>query len=134
MKQFFLVILSLVILVTSMGFTVSSHICGGRSVRTLISIGRADVSCGMEKDVSECSTNSIMKNNCCQDIFQLIQNDENYTQQHTSLDFFPNFLVAFVTSYVELIKYEQLKDDFILNKYPPPVVKDIPILIQSMLI
>ena len=65
MSKIFSVILSFVILITSMGFTVSSHICGGKKVKTVLSVGAADVSCGMEKNENNCATKKQMKPNCC---------------------------------------------------------------------
>lgn len=134
MKKFFSVILSLVILITSMGFTVSSHVCGGKRVKTVISVGKADVSCGMEKNANNCASKKQMKPNCCQDEVQLIQNDEDYTQQLTNFDFSPDFLIAFITSYVELFENETTEADFFSDHSPPPLIRDIPVLIQSFLI
>ncbi|NQX97049.1 MAG: hypothetical protein HRT73_04100 [Flavobacteriales bacterium] len=134
MKKIFSFILSLVILVTSMGFTISSHICGGHKVKSVINIGITDVSCGMEKKKSDCETKSQMKDDCCQDEFQLIQNDEDYIQQITDFNFSDNFLIAFVTSYVELLDTETTEIDFYADHSPPPLIKDIPVLIQSFLI
>lgn len=134
MKKIFSVILSLVFLVTSMGFTISTHICGGKKVKTVLSIGNADVSCGMEKAQNNCASGQQMKSNCCQDEFQLIQNDEDYKQPLTNFDFAPDFLIAFVTSYVELFGNETTKIDFFTDHSPPPLVRDIPVLVQSFLI
>ena len=134
MNKLLSVILSFVILITSMGFTVSSHICGGKKVKTTLSVGAADVSCGMEKNVNSCATKKQMKPNCCQDEIQLIQNDEDYTQQITDFDFSTDFLLAFVTSYVELFESETSEIDFFADHSPPPLIKDIPVLIQSFLI
>lgn len=44
MNKIFSVILGFVILITSMGFTVSSHVCGGKKVKTVVSVGATDVS------------------------------------------------------------------------------------------
>lgn len=134
MKKIFSVILSLVILVTSMGFTVSSHVCGGKKVKTVLSIGSSDVSCGMEKKANNCSTKPIMKKNCCEDEVLLIQNDEDYTQQLTNFDFSPDFLIAYFTSYIELFENETIETDFFTDHSPPPLIKDIPVLVQSFLI
>ena len=65
---------------------------------------------------------------------QLIQNDEDYTQQITDFDFSTDFLLAFVTSYVELFESETSEIDFFADHSPPPLIKDIPVLIQSFLI
>lgn len=134
MKKIFSTILSLVILITSMGFTVSSHICGGKKVKTVLSVGAADVSCGMEKNANNCASTKKMKPNCCQDEFQLIQNDEDYSQQLTNFDFSPDFLISFIVSYVELYDRETNEIDFFADNSPAPLIKDIPVLIQSFLI
>ena len=134
MKQFFSLILSLVVLITSVGFTVSSHTCGGRKVKTVISVGNADVSCGMESKKRKCATQPEIKNNCCQDNFQFIQNDEDYTQSLTKFDFSTDFFIAFVTFYIELFETETTELDFFTDHSPPPLIKDIPVLIQSFLI
>ncbi len=134
MNKLLSVILSFVILITSMGFTVSLHICGGKKVKTILSVGAADVSCGMEKNANNCATKKQMKPNCCQDEIQLIQNDEDYTQQITDFDFSTDFLLAFVTSYVELFESETNEIDFFADHSPPPLIKDIPVLLQTFLI
>ena len=117
-----------------MGFTVSSHVCGGKKVKSVVSIGTADVSCGMEKKANNCTSKKQMKKDCCEDEFVLIQNDEDFTQQVTSIDFFPNFLIAFFVSYVELFENETNEIDFFIDNSPPPLIKDIPVLIESFLI
>ena len=134
MKQIFSVILSLVVLVTSMGFTVSSHECGGRVVKTVISVTNADVSCGMESKKSNCATQPKVKKSCCKDNYLLIQGDQDYAQQVQAVDFSVDYLSAFVIAYVELIQTETTQDDFFTDHSPPPLIKDIPILIQSFLI
>ena len=117
-----------------MGLTVSSHICGGKKVKTALSLGAADVSCGMEKNTNNCASKKQMKPDCCQDEFQLIQNDEDYTQQLTEVDFSSSFFIPFVISYIELFYAENKDYDFFIDYSPPPLLKDIPVLIQSFLI
>jgi len=134
MKIIFSVILGLVILATSMGFTVSSHFCGGKKVKTVLSIGCSDVSCGMEKNSNNCASKIQMKPDCCQDEYQLIQNDEDFSQQTTQFDFSPKFLIAFIISYVDLFENETTEIDFFADHSPPPLIKDIPVLIESLLI
>lgn len=134
MKQLFSVILSLVFLITSMGFTVSSHICGGKKVKTVLSLGITDISCGMEDVKDNCATGEQMKSSCCQDEFQLMQIDEDYTPQLTEIDFSTDFLIAFVGVYFDLYGSTTNEKYFYRDHSPPPLIKDIPILIQSFLI
>ncbi|MBL4668450.1 MAG: hypothetical protein JKY30_04225, partial [Flavobacteriales bacterium] len=96
--------------------------------------GSADVSCGMEKNANNCATEKETKPNCCQDEFELIQNDEDYTQQQLKVDFSNNFLIVFIASYVELFQTEATDVDFFTDHSPPPLIRDIPVLVQSFLI
>ncbi|PCJ23027.1 MAG: hypothetical protein COA97_12545 [Flavobacteriales bacterium] len=117
-----------------MGFTVSSHICGGKKVKTVFSMSNADVSCGMEEVEIKCDTETQIKSNCCKDEFRLMQIDADYTQQLTRIDFSNDFLIAFAGVYFDLFKNTTTDKDFFNNHSPPPLIKDIPVLIQSFLI
>lgn len=135
MKKIFSIILSLVILFTSMGFTVSSHICGGKRVETVLNIGITDVSCGMENtSQKKCADEKQMKSNCCQDEFQKIQINDNYTKITSFEHFSPSFTIAFVAILVDLLPNVKTPHLFFKNYLPPPLVKDIKVLVQSFLI
>lgn len=135
MKKIFSVILSFVILFTSMGFTISSHKCGGKRVKTVLNIGVADVSCGMENTSSKkCADKNQMKSNCCQDEFQAIQLNDNYTKI-TSFEYSsPSFTIFFVAILFDLLPNVKTPHLFFKNYLPPPLVKDIKVLVQSFLI
>lgn len=117
-----------------MGFTVSSHICGGERVKTVLNLGVSDVSCGMEEMKSTCETGKQMKSNCCQDEFQKIQINDNYTKITSFEHFSPSFTIAFVAILVDLLPNVKTQHLFFKNYSPPPLVKDIKVLIQSFLI
>lgn len=136
MKKVFSVILSLIILITSMGFITSSHICGGKKVETKVGLIAADVSCGMEKEENNCASSSRekMKSNCCQDEFQRIQMNEDYSQQLTKVNFSSDFSTVFIAVFFELFPSISFQSIFFKDYSPPPLVRDIPILVQSFLI
>ncbi|MBL4623920.1 MAG: hypothetical protein JKY42_02080 [Flavobacteriales bacterium] len=134
MKGLFSVILSLVILVTTSGFTLSSHICGGHRVKTVIAMTQADVSCGMEEAISTCdSSEAEMKGICCQNEIIKIQLDEEYEQQvNTAVSV--QFLKVLVSSYLYLFNNNTANIDFYKDYSPPLPDKDIPVLFQTFLI
>lgn len=135
MKKIFSVILSLVILFISMGFTVSSHICGGKRVETVLNIGITDVSCGMENtSKNKCADEKQMNSNCCQDEFQAIQLNDSYTKITSFEQFSPSFTIAFVAILVYLLPNVKTPHLFFKNYLPPPLVKDIKVLVQAFLI
>ena len=136
MRKVTSVIIAIVMLVTTSGFTISSHFCAGKRVKTAVSvIGNADVSCGMEKEKKEnnCDTKQI-RSNCCKDEFHKIQIDQNYTHQITKVQFSSQFTVAFATILYDLLFNPSGYIRLIHTHSPPLLVKDIPVLVQSFLI
>lgn len=134
MKKFLSVILSSVILFISMGFTVSSHICGVERIKTVLSIGNTDVSCGMETTKKDCSHDKQMNSNCCQDEFQKMQLNDDYTKVITFKNFTPDFTIIFVALLFNILPTENVQTFSYKNYLPPPLVKDIKVLVQSFLI
>jgi hypothetical protein len=134
MKNIFLVILGLMILVTSMGFTLSSHICRGKRVKTIVGVVTGDVSCGMEKVENNCVTGEQMKSDCCQDEFQKIQNDNDYTQRQVKFDTFHDFAVIFIDVFNNLLPTSSIRTTFYKEYSPPPIIRNIPVMVQSFLI
>tara|TARA_R110001592_G_scaffold234170_1_gene491800 strand:- start:1285 stop:1677 length:393 start_codon:yes stop_codon:yes gene_type:complete len=130
MKKVLSVILSFVFLITSMGFTVSSHICGGQREKTFVNIGRTDVSCDMKlNDVTK-----EIKSNCCQDEFQIVWLDENYTEQLPKVNLSIGFAIVPIEILSNLLPKTLTQKILYKNYLPPPLIRDIPVLVQSFLI
>lgn len=133
MNKVLAVILSLVVLITSMGFTISSHICGGKRVETAFSLMKTDVSCGMEKEEKTYSNGEQINSNCCQDEFQLVKVEEDYMQQYNKVEYNKEFVAVLFTVVFDLFSLET-HEGFYSDYSSPPLVRDIPVLIQSFLI
>ncbi len=128
-------ILSLIVLFSTLSFSVEKHICMGEV--TDVSYFNNVKSCGMIED--ECKNedfkyNSINKVNCCDNIHELIQG--NQTQQQ-AIDNFEikqlQFIIAYSYSYIDL--FEERKDLTPFIYYPPPQVnRNIQVLYQTFLI
>lgn len=116
-----------------MGFTISSHYCGGKKVKTTISLGESDLTCGM-KMANDCNNHKQFKKKCCENDYQNIQVEEDYTPQSVDYTSNVNFAATFLlvnSNFVSL----SLEKKFNYNNHSPPlIVKDIPVLIQSFLI
>ncbi len=127
--------MALVVIFSTMSFTINSHFCGDTLVST--SYFSKAKTCGMEmkqdNDSKECS---ITKKNCCKDITQLIEGQDNLKNSaFDSLSYDQQLFVAtFYYSYVNL--FEGLHNNVIPFKdYAPPlVVKDIHVLDEVYLI
>lgn len=129
------ILLVFVVIFTTSGFTISSHICKGKKVETVVGFRKLDVSCGMEEAKKEmsCSNENQFNSNCCQNEFQTFLMIEDYVQQVFELNVSPSFIVfLFVTMDLNLeTGFKNLVYDVYL---PPPIQKDIPVLFQSFLI
>ncbi len=128
-------ILALIVLFSTLSFTVEKHVCMGEI--TNVSYFNNVESCGMIED--ECKNEDIThhsfnKVNCCDNIHELIQGNQN---QQQAIDNFEikqlQFIIAYSYSYLDL--FEERKDITPSNFYPPPLVnRNIQILYQTFLI
>ena len=127
--------MALVVVFSTMSFTINSHFCGDILINT--SYFSKAKTCGMEmkrdNDNKECS---ITKKNCCKDVAQLIEGQDNLKKPALdNLSYDQQLFVAtFYYSYINL--FEGLHNEVIPFKdYSPPfVVKDIHVLDEVYLI
>ncbi|WP_299009157.1 hypothetical protein [uncultured Tenacibaculum sp.] len=127
--------MALIVVLSTMSFTVNSHFCGDMLVDTSYFV-KAE-SCGMdmqqEKKSDECS---VIKKNCCQDVASVVEGQD--TLKITSFDQLSFdqqvFIASFYYSYINL--FEGIHDKVIpfKNYSPPLVVKDIHVLDEVYLI
>lgn len=132
LHKIFSVTLALVVLVSTMSFTIEKHFCGNILVETAIF---TEVNgCGM--DMSKFKTADNEKNSCCKNEVEAVQGQD--TLKSTSFDdlkFHQQlFLTSYVYSYVNL--FEGLPYHIIPHKNysPPNLVADIQVLDQVFII
>jgi len=137
-KHIFSGLLAFVILLTSTGFTVSTHSCMGEVVKTSVSFVDTDVSCGMKNDVSinqiECDTENKLKSNCCHNEFHIVQMEDESTLKSSLKTFDYRFAAAFITLYINQFQLESTRTDIFQDRSPPPLIRDISLAVQSFLI
>ena len=128
-------ILALVVLFSTFSFTVEKHVCMGEV--TDISYFTEVDTCGMIED--NCMLNdekhtSFEKENCCDNIVDLIPGNQNEQQALQNLKINQvQFVLIFNYAYVGLFKEKEQPIAF--NFYPPPIVdKNIQALYQTFLI
>ena len=121
---------------SSMGFTFTTHHCGGFIHNKSLSIGIEDLSCGMEsKEEIPCEeTDYFINDNCCQNEFQEFKITDKFQPATHEIDVDLQFVIAFIDTYIQLISAEKEEYSKYLNYQPPLPDKDIPVLIQSFLI
>ena len=138
MKEFFrnitAVSLACLVLLSTMSFTINKHFCGDYLVSTSVVVKAT--TCGMEKQMPSTKKDcSILKKNCCKEVSQLIEGQDDLKLNFSDISFQQQvFITSFVFTYINLLK--GLDTNRAPSKYysPPLVVKDIQLLDEVFLI
>jgi len=131
-KQFlhktFSICMALLLLASTVSWTVGRHYCMGRLMNVSLFEHAAD--CGMTE-----TSFSTEKKSCCNDEMIVIdvQDDLKISLENILLDK-QQFLVAYTLSYINLLKVGS-EQEVLYNYYPPPLlVKNIQLLDEVFLI
>jgi len=128
------VIMALVVLLSTMSFTISMHYCGDRLVDT--AFFHKAKGCGMEMDESiPVSSNSVSKKGCCTDKHITVKGQDELNTSFDKLTFKQQqFIASFVYTYIN--SFESVNEDRnLFSEYPPPlIVKNIYKLDETYLI
>lgn len=126
-------LMAVVVLFSTMSFTLSMHYCGGTLVET--ALFHKATGCGMEMEKPSAEGCVIAKSNCCndeqisvagQDELQIVLNTISFEQQV--------FLASFIYSHINLFEGLENKVSFYEDYKPPLVSKQIFKLDESYLI
>ena len=131
MKKVLSILLAVVFFISSTGFTISSHKCGGEIHKQSLDFVAVDLNCGMEASNKGPCENSLIKDNCCQNEFQSFKVTDEFQTTTEEVKLHPQFLIAFTTTFFNLISVENNTYNKYSNYSPPLPEKDIPVLIQS---
>ena len=124
MKQIFHKIssflMAIVVLFSTMSFTVDMHYCGDNLVET--AIFHKAKGCGMEMEKPSTEGCSITKKNCCDDKQLAIEGQDELQLQVDKITFEQQvFLASFVYTYINL--FEGLENNVsTYEEYKPPLV------------
>ncbi len=109
MKYSLSILLSVLILIMSMSMTLTTHYCGGKAVKSLLSFGNDQLSCGMnDMDNQVCSkdnqTEKVHKKKCCENKFTSLSVEKNYhksdiTLSNIDVKFIATFIVVYIYNY-----------------------------------
>ncbi|WBX71393.1 hypothetical protein PG912_00900 [Tenacibaculum retecalamus] len=125
--------MALVVLLSTMSFTIDMHYCGGTLVDT--EIFQKAKTCGMEMQESQTKDCSITKKNCCNDKQTVIDSQNELKLSFETLSFEQQqFVASFIYTYINLFK----DADEDINSYrdyaPPLVVRELYKLDETYLI
>lgn len=138
MKQLFrkisAILMTFVVLLSTMSFTVSEHYCGHKLVDIAL-FSKAE-SCGMEMQKAASTKDcDLKKSDCCKDEIKQFKGQNELNTTFSTLNFEQQvFVASFTYSYLNL--FDGLKENSIPFRYytPPLLVTDILVLDQVFLI
>lgn len=118
-------LMAIVVLFSTMSFTLSSHYCGDSLVDS--SVFSKVKTCGMESESQlqkglQSSDCSITKKNCCSEKSEIIKGQDELKINFHKISFDQQiFVAAFVQTYINLFpSIEDAKPS--LKAYPPPLI------------
>ncbi len=127
------------LLLSSTGYTMATHYCGGEAVESKLMLVKHALDCGMAGMEEACEEemshgHQLSPKPCCQNEYQTFQVDDTFKTQ--GIEVAPNFV--FVASFVQSFILPTLYTPTTLPKYtdytPPLPEQDIQVLFQSFLI
>ena len=127
-------VLAIVVLFSTLSFTINQHYCGDVLVDSAI-LSKAET-CGMEMETSDTSEDcAISKKNCCLEVIQVIEGQQELKTQISDLTFSQKtFVVAFLGSHLQLFP-RSLEQIVPFKSYIPPLItKDIQVLDEVFII
>lgn len=127
LKKIFHTVLSLLLLLATTGMAISKHYCSGELSK--IEVGAQEVQC--------CDNPDDMPEGCCHDeqlTFSLVQSDFQPSYFDLNFSLLANAIILSTLDYTALFAGQQ---DYIppFNSYiPPPLVRELSIVLQSFII
>ena len=122
-------LMALVVLMSTMSFTLSMHFCQGELVDT--AVFQKAHACGMEMSGDA----SMKMNGCCDDKEISIEGQDELKLPVSELNFDQQvFVASFVSSYIELFQHTEDRKNTYFTYPPPFIVRQIFKLDESYLI
>ena len=139
MKRTIAIFLSSLVLLSNMGLTFATHYCSGFAVKSQVMLGHHALDCGMAGMDAECeSTPSEMEllvsKSCCDNQYQTLDTDDEYTSGHVLELPSPEFLVAFLEVFVYNFFQTNIEQSNLAHYKPPLLEFNLPVLNQVFLL
>lgn len=127
------IILAVLVLCSTMSFTVHKHFCG--PFLKDISVIIPSHGCGMETGDTKDSCAVSLEKSCCNDIIELVKGQDDLKLTWDSIDLEQQqFITLFTHSYLYSITGDDIVESSFTAYSPPLVTQDIPVLHQALLL
>lgn len=139
MRKFVSIFLITLLLFGSLRVSVATHFCGGLAVKQAFMVGHHKLDCGMPemdriKSVADLNEVIIQAEACCENEYQNFEIDSQFRPSIVQSPVNVDFVFAFVAVVFTNEAAAQTLQPSYANYTPPPIERDIPVLIQSFLI
>lgn len=137
-KRFLAISFALLILLSNMGFTFTTHYCGGHAVQSKLMIGLGDLGCGMESMDNSCESlpdqESLKPKACCDNDFITFDIEDEYNSGIEKISIDTKFAFSFIYTFYQL-NLDEANQIIALSDHPPPLLeRDIQSLYQTFLL
>lgn len=128
--------LAFLLMITGTGFSVNIHYCGGEMQD--IAFLDDEVVCDMmaaAQKAKPCPMHTVAASDCCenQDIVVNAEDPETYLSSNVNIS--QDWTAVLTPSFTYSVDIPDLSKQFVFNTYrPPPIDRDIPVLVQSFLL
>ena len=133
LRKLFSVSMALLLLLSTISWTVEKHLCMGRVMDIALFDHAED--CGMEASLALLDDASTVKKHCCDNESFTLQGQDTLNLDIFHFDFSQQvFLISITTTYLGLFQ-ESVDKNIVFDSYPPPILdEDLNILHQVFLI
>jgi hypothetical protein len=140
-KKVISIALSLLTLMSQVGYALNTHYCGGEAMKTSFTLAASELSCGMmDEETTNCEEkdqeqSSFQEKPCCENKHQLFQSENEYKKPVEAQNFTPDFAIAFLLVSNNLLATTPINEQlFVPTKSPPLLDRDRQVLFQTFLI
>ena len=137
MKKLLAISLSLLVLLSSSGFTVARHLCNGNATKTQIALSHTIEGCAMAQSKKTCDsdkTPNLESKSCCDNEYLSLNTSENYKSNEFKFHVDLKFAYSFVHAFIVSLEIYSEKSQTFLAYNPPSIQQDKHVLFQSFLI
>ena len=125
-----------------MYLTIGTHFCGGEAVESKILFGASHLGCSMAGQEGSCEIDLSAVHDgpgfdqapCCQNEIQTFTLTDSFVKEAPQAFFQADFAMAQASDNQTTDLISRANQQTCSEYYPPPAVKDIPILFQTFLI
>lgn len=125
MRKIFSILLAALLLMSSLGISVSAHYCRGIVAKVNIGLGNTKASCGMENSLKGCSDSESIASNCCSNKTLQIKIDDNYTSSFFKKINNPDFAISHLFSSDEVHALSFFQYQYFNFPNAPPCINEV---------